>query len=81
LPSVSVITVFGLPLAVEVEHLRGTSALTGLALTGEIGDWYRFTGSSIGADVGPNRPRGPMSSSERRRAEPEYQPLTSSPVV
>ncbi|MFN6554607.1 IS110 family transposase [Mycolicibacterium septicum] len=32
--------------------LRGISALTGLALTAEIGDWSRFTGSSIGAYVG-----------------------------
>ena len=32
--------------------MRGISALTGLALTVEIGDWSRFTGSSIGAYVG-----------------------------
>jgi transposase len=32
--------------------LRGISALTGLALTVEIGDWSRFTGASIGAYVG-----------------------------
>jgi transposase len=32
--------------------LRGIAALTGLALTVEIGDWSRFTGSSIGAYVG-----------------------------
>lgn len=32
--------------------LRGISALTGLALTVEIGDWTRFTGSSIGAYIG-----------------------------
>ena len=32
--------------------LRGISALTGLALTVEIGDWSRFSGSSIGAYVG-----------------------------
>jgi transposase len=32
--------------------LRGVSALTGLALSVEIGDWTRFTGSSIGAYVG-----------------------------
>jgi transposase len=32
--------------------LRGISALTGLALTIEIDDWSRYTGSSIGADVG-----------------------------
>lgn len=32
--------------------LRGISALTGLALSVEIGDWARFTGSSIGAYVG-----------------------------
>jgi transposase len=32
--------------------LRGISALTGLALTVEIDDWSRFTGSSIGAYVG-----------------------------
>jgi transposase len=32
--------------------LRGISALTGLALSVEIGDWTRFNGSSIGAYVG-----------------------------
>lgn len=32
--------------------LRGISALTGLELTVEIGDWSRFTGSTIGAYVG-----------------------------
>ncbi len=32
--------------------LRGISSLTGLALTVEIGDWSRFTGSTIGAYVG-----------------------------
>ncbi len=32
--------------------LRGISALTGLALTVEIGDWTRFSGASIGAYVG-----------------------------
>jgi transposase len=32
--------------------LRGISALTGLALTVEIGDWSRFSGSSIGAYLG-----------------------------
>jgi transposase len=32
--------------------LPGISALTGLALTVEIGDWSRFTGASIGAYVG-----------------------------
>jgi transposase len=32
--------------------LRGISALTGLALAVEIGDWSRFTGASIGAYVG-----------------------------
>ena len=32
--------------------LRGISALIGLALTVEIGDWTRFTGASIGAYVG-----------------------------
>ena len=32
--------------------LRGISALTGLALSVEIGDWARFTGASIGAYVG-----------------------------
>jgi transposase len=32
--------------------LRGIFALTGLALTVEIGDWSRFTGASIGPYVG-----------------------------
>ena len=33
-------------------RLRGIAALPGLALTVEIGDWTRFSGSSIGAYVG-----------------------------
>ncbi|MCW2769228.1 MAG: Mobile element protein [Aeromicrobium sp.] len=32
--------------------LRGVSTLTGFALAEEIGDWHRFTGSSIGAYLG-----------------------------
>lgn len=32
--------------------LRGISSLTGLALAVEIGDWHRFTGSTIGSFVG-----------------------------
>ena len=32
--------------------LRGVSALTGLALAVEIGDWHRFTGKTIGSFVG-----------------------------
>ena len=32
--------------------LRGVSTLTGFALAVEIGDWHRFTGSSIGAYLG-----------------------------
>ena len=32
--------------------LRGISTLTGFGLAVEIGDWHRFTGSSIGAFVG-----------------------------
>jgi transposase len=32
--------------------LRGVSTLTAFGLTVEIGDWHRFTGSSIGAFVG-----------------------------
>ena len=32
--------------------LRGISTLTGFALAVEIGDWHRFTGSTIGAFVG-----------------------------
>lgn len=32
--------------------LRGISTLTGFALAVEIGDWYRFTGSTIGSFVG-----------------------------
>ena len=42
--------------------LRGISALTGLALSVEIGDWTRFTVSSIGAYVGlvpASSPRAP----------------------
>ena len=40
----------------EVVHrlgcLRGISTLTGFGLAVEIGDWHRFTGSTIGAFVG-----------------------------
>ena len=32
--------------------LRGVSALTGLAMSVEIGDWHRFTGKTIGSFVG-----------------------------
>src|SRR3712207_3733700 len=32
--------------------LRGISTLTGFALAAEIGDWQRFTGSTIGSFVG-----------------------------
>src|SRR6476620_5320214 len=32
--------------------LRGISTLTGFGLAVEIGDWHRFTGSTIGAFVG-----------------------------
>jgi transposase len=57
--------------------LRGVSALTGLALTVEIGDWSRFTGSSIGAYVGlvPSEySSGTLGSRGRspRRATPMY---------
>ena len=32
--------------------LRGVSTLTGFALAVELGDWHRFTGSSVGAYLG-----------------------------
>ena len=32
--------------------LRGISTLTGFGLAVEIGDWHRFTGSTIGAFLG-----------------------------
>jgi len=32
--------------------LRGVSTLTGSGLAVEIGDWHRFTGSTIGAHLG-----------------------------
>jgi transposase len=31
--------------------LRGISTLTAFALAVEVGDWDRFTGASIGADI------------------------------
>ena len=42
----------GSPRCARLGCLRGISALTAFALTVEIGDWSRFTGSSIGAYVG-----------------------------
>jgi transposase len=40
------------PMVAKLACLRGISTLTAFALTVEIGDWYRFTGSSIGAYLG-----------------------------
>jgi hypothetical protein len=38
--------------------LRGISTLSSVALAVEIGQWDRFTGSSIGVYLGWSRPRG-----------------------
>ena len=40
------------PLVRRLGCLRGIGPLTGLALAVEIGDWHRFTGSTIGSFVG-----------------------------
>lgn len=40
------------PVVANMCCLRGVSTLTGFALAVEIGDWTRFTGSSIGAFLG-----------------------------
>jgi transposase len=40
------------PVVHRLGCLRGISTLTGLALAVEIGDWHRFTGSTIGSFVG-----------------------------
>ena len=40
------------PLVRRLGCLRGVSTLTGFALAVEIGDWHRFTGTTIGASVG-----------------------------
>ena len=40
------------PLLRRLGCLRGFGDLTGLALAVEIGDWHRFTGSTIGSFVG-----------------------------
>ena len=40
------------PVARRLGCLRGIGPLTGFALAVEIGDWHRFTGSTIGAFVG-----------------------------
>lgn len=40
------------PMVARLGCLRGISTLTGFALTVEIGDWTRFTGSTIGAFIG-----------------------------
>jgi transposase len=40
------------PIVRRVSCLRGVSTLTGFALAVEIGDWNRFTGSTIGSFVG-----------------------------
>ena len=40
------------PIVRRLGCLRGISTLTGFGLAVEIGDWHRFTGSTIGAFVG-----------------------------
>jgi transposase len=40
------------PIVRRLGCLRGVSTLTGFALAVEIGDWHRFTGSTIGSFVG-----------------------------
>lgn len=40
------------PTVIKLSCLRGISTLTGFALAVEIGDWSRFTGSTIGAYLG-----------------------------
>jgi transposase len=40
------------PVVQRLACLRGISTLTAFGLAVEIGDWHRFTGSSIGAYVG-----------------------------
>jgi hypothetical protein len=40
------------PVVTRLQCLRGASTLTAFALAVEIGDWERFTGSSIGAYLG-----------------------------
>ena len=40
------------PLVRRLGCLRGVATLTGFALAVEIGDWHRFTGTSIGSFVG-----------------------------
>jgi transposase len=40
------------PLVRRLGCLRGISTLTGFGLAVEIGDWHRFSGSSIGAFLG-----------------------------
>ena len=40
------------PVVVRLGCLRGISTLTGFGLAVEIGDWHRFTGSTIGSYVG-----------------------------
>jgi transposase len=68
--------------------LRGVSALTALALSVEIGDWTRFTGSSIGAYVGlvpceyssgASRVQGSIQSRQRSRAATTDRSCLASP--
>jgi transposase len=40
------------PVVTRLQCLRGVSTLTAFALAVEIGDWERFTGSSIGGYLG-----------------------------
>jgi transposase len=53
------------PVVSRLSCLRGISTLTALGLAVEIGDWHRFTGSTIGAYLGLVPSEG--SSGERRR--------------
>jgi transposase len=58
------------PVVSRLGAIRGIATLTGLGLAVEIGDWHRFTGSSIGAylglvpaesSTGTSRSQGPIT--------------------
>jgi transposase len=65
------------PVMTRLGCLRGISTLTGFALAVEIGDWTRFSGSSIGAYLGlvpsesssgESRTQGPITKAGNRHA-------------
>ncbi|GAA3691128.1 transposase IS116/IS110/IS902 family protein [Lentzea atacamensis] len=66
------------PIVGRLGCLRGVSTLTGFGLATEIGDWHRFTGSSIGAYLGLTPAESSSGTDSARARSPR--PATPTPA-